>query len=586
MSHQKILIRPEQLYVTARLSGGFCLGGAVSSIFPWEKLRGCSIYSLRASALLALLSDAVTQGFHVLSGYGSDRRGLRGFEVGIGAWGVGGKVNVKPLDAWGLEEEVPENPGEDDGAFSASVWAMRVEGAVERAEASLRRVCLVLNGEPTPFRSSAFRWLGSLYDRMGAPLEPEGFAETLPGEVAQLCRRAHVGGPIVHVRTSLSPYVSIDRDRAYGAAMLEALPCGQAYDVPLSGLGLDRWRPRALMSALGICDATVVVEEGDLVPLLPLHRPAMRFDRAKTIYPTGTFRGAWCLAELAQLEATGRGRVVQLHRVYTFEGRPVFRPMIQYLRRVTLDVPVKMKRLEHLLYGKCARSVSLTRLSSGPAGRACLPRDVLDDRSLHRVEGRVDVRPMPTSSGGRVGHPLWQISAQLNVTAERGAIDRPDRAAWITSHNRCAMGRLIDVLDGALGSTRRGGCVGRVYVDGMDIEADTSLLPPLPGASVRRRGPLVRIYRAGATVYRDEAGVESVEATGQSESASTEADLVGILRQVADPDGGPFAEGRFWTMRGDGSDPRSFPGEHSEPLHVDRAFARELGFCDGLKDAG
>jgi len=564
---QRVLIRPEQLYVTAWEEGKVLIGGARHEHLPWSQLGGSLIYALRVEDLELLLADAAVSGYQVVDGFHSDRRGLRGVMVGIGAWGHRGTVECRTLDIWGFD---PED-------FTGSL-----EECVAQGQAQLRALCVRLNSEPSPFRSSAFRWLGAVYDRICAPVEPDGRAATLPASVAELCRAAHIGGPILHARTSLEPFVSIDRTRAYGQAMLGKLPSGSPYEAPLPGpLGLKRWRPRDLMGMAGVAVATVHVEPGPLVPLLPVLKRHNRFERARTIYPVGTFRGAWCSHELAALERSGRGKVTELHRFVGFDQVPVLAPAIRYVRSLESDLPIAAKRLEHMLYGRCARGLSLNRLGTGPSGRRPMPRDLLDSRTARRLKGHVDLRHCPLRiQRSTVRHPVMRLTGQLSAQSEWGTMDRPDRSAWITATNRVAVLHLIEDLDAALGVDRSGSYVGRIYVDGIAIEATPDQVPEMPGSEVRRHGPSMHIYRSGAVVARLTDGSVEVEGAGLVPAGSTEKELLAALQHMPDPDGGPFAGGRFWPATPNVEDPRSSPGVVSEPPEVDLESLAALGFTD------
>lgn len=561
----RILIREEEIYTAAaRPEGGFIVGGSEVPRIPWKSLAGTQLYALRPMDLENMMTDAANRGFQILDGNGSDRRGLRFFQVGIGAWGHGGKVECRTADSWALE--LSDNEGVGDGLC--------------RVQRSIRDVCRRLNADEITFRSSSFRWLEALYTKLGAPLEPENEPMMLPEDVATMCRSAHIGGPVMHVRTSLQPFVSLDRDRAYGSVMMEPLPSGAPVEVSIRGNGLDRWRPRDLMSAYGIAEATVFVNDGPLVSLLPVLKPGERYDRARTLYPLGRFDGTWCLHELAYLEKSGRGRVERLKRVVTFTSAPVFRGIIQHLRRLESDLPIPIKKLEHILYGKCARGLTLNRIASSNAHRACLPRDMLDDRASRRVDGKVRIRRRALgSSTVRPKHPLYALTASLQPTAEAGTMDRPDRSAWITSVNRRWMSELIDTLDVSLGAGRSGGFVGRIYVDGIVVEASPDQIPQIPGVSIRDSGSSVRIYRSGALSGKMSDGRPLVEGAGLVPRGSTEAELLEALRMTPDMDGGPFASGRVW-WREDASeiDPRMYPNRVSEPPSVDPAMMEMLGF--------
>lgn len=574
----RVTVRSEQIHVAAmRRGGGFVVGSRqYTGAVPWHDYARCFIYGLSLEVLEALLEDAVRGGYQVVSGYHSDRRGLRGFTLGIGAHGHRGHVRVQTVDAWALDP------------LSSGCAESNTLGMVEWCQGALRQLCRRLNQEQTPFRPSAYRWLSGLYDRMGAPLEPGDRVANLPESVALLCRAAHVGGPIIHARTELRPYVSLDRKRAYGNAMLKHLPAGQAAEVKMGSgpavQSLHRWRPNDLMKMFGVAEATVKVHEGPFISLLPVLQQASRFDRARTIYPLGRFRGSWCLHELAYLEESGRGRVEQLHQVVVFQQRPVLASIIRYLRRIEDDLPILVKRLEHILYGKCARSLGMCRIGSVTRMRAPMPSDLLDPRATRRVRGSVSIRPygLRSREGQAVRHPLYKAVATMSPVSEWGSVDRPDRAAWIVATNRIAMSRVIDALDHDLGASRSGEFVGRVYVDGLDIEASLDDVAKVMDAEVRRSGPSMRIYRSGAFVARTDEGAEVVEGAGLIAHGSTSEQLLAAIRQSPDIDGGPFAGGRSWTFSSGVADPRMLSGQASEPLVVTPDVMNSLGFGRGL----
>jgi hypothetical protein len=560
----KILIRPEQIYVIARDGEGFVIGGDFHRTIPWASLARCYVYALVEGDLMTLLQDAVDQDHMILGGSHTDRRGLRGFKVGIGAWGYRGSVECRTVDAWCIEPNEGVDPVEETG----------------RLQKLLRRTCLRINSEQTPFRGSALRWLGALYRRLNN--EPDGLPEPMPVSANLFSRKAHVGGPIVHSRTSLEPFVRIDRDRAYGNAMLDDLPCGIPVEIPLKGDGMKRWRPRDLQSMVGIAEATVFVEPGPLVPLLPIMRWHPLTRRTRTIYPTGQLRGTWCLHELVYLEQSGRGRVEQLHKVYTFEPRPVFAPIIRYIRRIEPHLPVQVKRLEHMLYGSCARTLSMRRFATGYDGGLPLLGDVIEPHIMRRLGPDATIRSYPLAGVSNASHRLYQVQGKVTGMAPKGQMDRPDRSAWITATNRIEMSKLIDQLDGVLKPGRSGEYVGRVYVDGLDIEATPDQLPELEGASIRKHGPNIRIYRSGAFAANCHDGSRSIEAAGtQLPNDCTEDDLVKALKRGLDlTDTGPFAGGRSWPRVKGHDDPRMLPHQQSEPLHLDLEMVQMLGFYE------
>lgn len=559
---RKVMVLPEQLYVVAKVDGRFLLGGALYEKVPWHLLSRSHLYCLTDADLKALLIDASGRGHMILDGASSERRGLRGFAVAIGPWGCRGRVECRTIDAWSLLEVVGD-----------------VCHQVETMQEHLRDLCRLLNGEATTFRPTAIRWLGSLYSRLGLPLEPgDGFPPPLKPDVAMLCRRAHVGGPIVHVRTELAPFVSLDRDRAYGEALLDFLPSGECSEVDLGYHSLSRWSSTALMRAMGVADATVEVKMGPVVPLLPIMRWHHEGANTKTLYPTGVLRGCWTLQELAYLEQSGRGEVHQLHRVVVFEKAKPFSSIVRYLRRLEDQMTgIKVKRLEHILYGQCARALNMTRFASVQDYVRPMAADIVDSRTLERLTSRVELR-RHTVKGADPTLPMYEVRGRLSAQAAYGTMDRPDRSAWITSTNRIEMCRLMDVLDDALGAQRSGSYVGRIYVDGMDIEASVGQIPAIPGVSIRRHGPSMRLYRAGVHVAELADGTTVIEDAGLLGGSGTVRDLEVTLPRTVDPDGGPLAGGRHWQEVEGYEDPRMAPGQVSQPLHLDLNVVDMLGF--------
>lgn len=582
----RVPIRPEQIYTIASTKDRFWIGGRehVRTI-PWTLLRGCHLYARTEIDLHRLLADAASSGYMILDGFVSERRGLRGFVVGIGAWGSKGKVECRGLDSWGLASDLPDPP-EDEADVPA--WASQVQASLAEAEQVLRAVAMAFNEGRVPFAATASRWVRKVYQRCGAPMEPEGGAMPLPTRVAELCRRAHVGGPIVHVRSSLDGWVSLDRDRAFGQAMLRPIPTGNPVEIPLSGHGLHRWKDNDLMDAIGFAHAEVHIPAGPLCPLLPLHRPSRKVERSRTLYPTGTFSGDWTLGELAQLERSGLGEVRQLSEVYTFPAFPIFRPVIEYIRAACEGVAVKSKRLEHLLYGACARGSSMTRIASAPSGRLPLARDCFEDRVLRRVVGPADIRPFSVVGNTQsLSHGLFEGRVRL-VGHDKGTMDRPDRAAWITAQNRIEMSKLLVRLDEVLRPARPHAYVGRIYVDGIDIEADPAKIPTIPGVSRIGHGPSARLYRANAWARTWPDGRVEVEGGSSVDPGACEEDLRAALRLSPDVEGGPLAEGRSWPLSAPGVDARDRPRQQSEPLHIDASLAARfsgLGF-DPVEEAG
>lgn len=571
----RIKITPEQIHIVGLDDDGrFLIGGQRLVKIPWGALGDAYLYATDVTCLEALLVDAGTRGFQVLDGQQSPRRGLRSFTIGVGAWGYRGKIACQTTDAWALDA----NPGLSGTA------------SITELEERLRHTCLRLNAEETPFTSSAFRWLGGLYRRLGLPNEPDETCAPLGKEIATFCRRAHVGGPIIHARTTLSPFVHLDRRRSFGSIMLEAMPSGPPIPIKLRGDGLTRWRPRDLMQAKGVAEATVVVHEGPFIPLLPVHKQAANFARSRTLYPTGKLRGTWALCELAWLEESGQGEVQAIHRAVTFRGEPIFADMIHYLRKMEGELPLTVKRFEHIIYGRCARGLTITRLGNGPSGREVRPMDILDSATWCRMHGHAQIRQMrfPSKDGVvKIPHPIYRLTAQVNPNQEIGSADRPDRAVQITARNRVEIGKALAKLDSALKPSRPGEYVGRIYVDGLDIQANIEDIPDIDGIEVRSHGSQMSIYRStvlSRTLHTGERQIElgSLSALPDAAGIQTEQDLINHLTMAPDIDGGPFAGGRAWEMHSGGADldPRTEAGQSSVPVHIDLAYLKALGFYE------
>lgn len=568
------LVYPEQLYAVGHDGEAFLVGGRRSGRIPWGAVGDAHLYALDVPTLELMLLDAVEGGFQVLDGQLSPRRGLRSMTVGIGAWGWRAKVSCQTLDAWAIEL--------DEG--------IGAEQATEEAQRRLRACCERLNAEEVPFKTTAFRWLGSLYRRLGLPLEPDERCSSLGEDVATFCRRAHVGGPIIHARTTLEPFVHLDRKRSFGSIMRENLPSGPPLAIKLRGDGLDRWTPVDLKRALGIVEATVSVDEGPFMPLLPVHQQGIRFDRAKTLYPTGELRGTWALCELAWIEEAGLGKVTRIHKGYTFQGAPVFSSIVDYIRRLEQELPVAVKRCEHILYGRCAKGLSVTRIGNGPSAREARPLDLIDAGTWSRLHGHAEMRPARLRSKDglvKARHTLMQLHGQMRPDAGFGAPERPDRAAWITARNRVELGKAIRKLDAALDPERSGEYIGRIYVDGIDIEAKPEQVPEIDGIELRDSGARMDIYRSSVFIrhYDDKPPkieLGSIAAGPGAEGVQTAEDIVSYLAMAPDVDGGPLAGGRAWQPHPEGPehDPRSLAHQRSVPADVDTGFLAAMGFFE------
>lgn len=556
-------VQQEQLYVVEVENGRFWVGDSNFITVPWSQLGSCHVYAADAVALERMLADAAIHGHQISQGSISDRRGLGGFTVLLGHHGISGEVHCRRIDSWAfLLDDLPSSPKE-----RATLLQSR-----------LRDLCDRMNLDPVGFRPTALAFLRAIYEHYGRVWEPEEvFPPSLPAPVARLCRRAHVGGPILHVQTTLEPYVRLDRKRAYGEAMSEDLPAGSP--IKIEG-GMSKWNPRNLMRALGVVDATVRVFDGPLVPLLPVLRHHAIFDRARAIYPTGFVRGAFVLEELAHLEQRGLGEVQAIHEGYVFEPSTALRQVVSRLR--TLEPifagAVPVKRLEHMLYGSQSRSLSFRRFASAPSYREPVLQDILDSDTLDRVRNRVSLQRMPVRTDPMV--PLFEVRGTFAAEAPHGVLDRPDRSAHITARNRIAVSNLILHLDEKLGCKRSGERIGRVYVDGVDLRATPSELPDLPkGWEIRESGARLDLYRTNTWVSRDDAGEEHIEVGGASLSPiSTREELLRVLMTTADPEGGPLASGRFWPSSSLSEDPRLLERQVSEPIDFVEGAFEGLGF--------
>lgn len=571
----KITIRPEQILVIGVEPGDperprrnaadlFWLSGEKVVTIPWHLLDQAFVYAVDGPSLEKLMTDACRQGYMILEGNRSDRRGVTSFSVGIGAWGYRGQVKVKLLSSWAFEANIDRPMGEE----------------VARLQTALRAACARLNEEKTPFRATGVAYVAALYRRLH--LEPtEEMAEPLPRAVDRLCRYAHVGGPIQHVRTSLEPWVSIDRVRAFGTAMMAPLPCGKPIPVPVRKNGLERWKANDLMSRVGFADATVRVDNNrHLVPLLPLMKPSEVLQKNEVLYPCGRFRGTWALSELAWLEESGLGRVEALHEVYVFEARPVLRPIVAKIRSLEPDLSalgLKAKRLEHVLYGWCSGRATMHRFASAHGGEGMTVSDLVAPHVLRRLGPDVVLSKMRSSKGG---HPLYQVRGTLTGKAPPGTMDRPDRSAWITASNRIEIGRVLRKLDPILSSREPGDYVGRVYVDGIDLQARLDQIPEIEGCTVKDHGTRMHIYRSGAVWGWREDGTTTWTLTGERAlpKNATENDLRALLEHDPERSRGPFAGGRYWPKPETGDDSRMGAGVLSRPLVLDEEMIQALGF--------
>lgn len=581
MHDRKHSIQREQLYVVGRKKTSFSIGGDRYDVIPWNVLRSCHLYCIDAEALEKLLEDATVHGYQVVDGSVSDRRGMGGFSVCIGPHGIDGFVHCRKIDSWAIEiEEVKSGKGGGRWQVGDEEETLDTDETTGFLQEQLRSLCDRLNEEQIGFRSTAIGFLRGLYDKYGRPYEPgEVFPPPLQEEVAKLARRAHVGGPVLHVQTSIEPYLRLDRSRAYGEAMLHEVPSGSPVLVEAPD---KKWNPHQLMRQIGIADATVRVEVGPVTPLLPVMRWSSAFDRSKALYPTGVFRGAFVTEELAELEQSGLGRVEKFHQVFIFEKSKALAPVIRWLRRLEPELKhlVTMKRLEHILYGNQSRSLTFRRFASVPSYREPVLQDVLDSRTLERVRSRVTLYRMPVKTHPSL--PLYEVRGTYSMEAPHGTMDRPDRSAVITARNRVEVSRLIRLLDERFKASRSGEYVGRIHVDGLDVQGTRESMGMLPvGWQLRDEGRRMDIHRSNVLVSVKNDGSEEVEDGGllRGEAPSRER-LMKILSITADPDGGPLASGRYWSTNHSSGveDPRLLLDQRSEPIDFAEGAFDGIGF--------
>ena len=568
-------IRPEMLHVAAVLAGKILVGGERFDRIPWMTFAGHHIYAMRKQDIDALLIDAASRGYQILEGFVSERRGLRAFTVAIGAWASSGRVECRALDSWALYA--------DDAVYREDRDRETViESEITRLEAALRAVCMRLESEKVKFNPSAHRWLNALYRYYCLPLEPYDHSIPLSKSVLCLARMAHIGGPIVHVRSSLEPYVTVDRHRAFGEALRQELPSGAAIPVDIKGKGLHRWGPHDLMRSCGIASATVRVETESRVPLLPISKPDPQPMRNIVIHPIGTFRGTWCLHELAHLESSGHGYVEAIHKAVVFDSRPIYRPLIDKLRSIEKDLaPVLVKRLEHVVYGRCAKSPILSRIASTPSWHAPRIADMLDDRAALRIGkdfviDRFRIGKSETPIRGPFAHELSHIVARIEGRPEAGGSERPDRSAWVTATNRIAVWDLVDHVSRHLGSARIGDHVGRIYVDGVDFEATPEQINLPEGCELRDHGRMMHVLRAGVIVAESSKGVTRIEAAGIPTDDTDLDSLRMVLKLAPQSFVERSYEGRSWPEGED--DPRLAPGAVSSPIEMTLERQAEMGF--------
>jgi hypothetical protein len=249
-----------------------------------------------------------------------------------------------------------------------------------------------------------------------------------------------------------------------------------------------------------------------------------------------------------------------------------------------------MKRLEHILYGQCSRSLVVHRFASGSNDQSPVLGDLVKVDLLRRLRVGTKVKPLSlmkeTPEQARTSfHRLYEVRGALRGQASVGFSDRPDRASWITSSNRIELAKLIQTLDASLKPKRSGDYVGRVYVDSLDIEAEPGQIPPLEGATIRHSGSSMHVYRAG-WFWADTAEGSWFGSSGTTlpATASKKDVEASVARTLDVGDVGPFSNGRLWPKTEGDQDPRMSSGVKSEPLNVDLQLLESLGFTDSNEE--
>lgn len=361
------------------------------------------------------------------------------------------RMRVVRASSWGVQDRDP------NAAARELDWLM-----VEAAAADL------------PIRTSIASTAVQLYLQRfdGSPGHPA--IRQLPSRWRGLAHAALHGGPIAVLRGGADYAVQVDVHRAYLAALREEMPIvGRGEDGRVVG---GWWTDEDLRWArvrrhFGFVDCRVRVA-GDLhdpegLPPLPVHVGT------GIVFPTGTFRGVWTIAQVREAEERGEVEVLEVYQ-YAFSNRrqPIFAELADFFDQ--LPAPLA-KRLYTRFWGKFGMR----------GGYVAEVRD-------KPVDGEIP-------SGGM----WWRYEGIALGDTAAPATYRPDIAAFVATFNHR---RVIETARGlAPGSTVA------VHVDAIwttDVVVARGLvrqpgpdgIPPKPRAGdwkVKREGRL-RFYGVGA----------------------------------------------------------------------------------------
>lgn len=136
--------------------------------------------------------------------------------------------------------------------------------------------------------------------------------------VHDFVRQAYYGGDVTRFRDRAEGLRYFDFNSSYPSVMREPMPA--------SGGTIWDGEPHAelLASRIGFVECDVIIPEDCYCPPLPVRYCD------KLCFPAGRLRGVWDYHELRCLERVG-GQVVRWGRSVWFEGRPIFRHMVEDL---------------------------------------------------------------------------------------------------------------------------------------------------------------------------------------------------------------------------------------------------------------
>tara|TARA_Y100000034_G_scaffold83810_1_gene100358 strand:- start:3517 stop:4734 length:1218 start_codon:yes stop_codon:yes gene_type:complete len=285
------------------------------------------------------------------------------------------------------------------------------------------------------------------------------------------------GGPIAVLQAS-SPYaVQMDVRRAYLAALEQEVPVlGVENGNKVGGWFTHDGREWKLVRKLtGFVDATVRVtmaSDPTGLPPLPVHTCV------GAVYPTGTMRGVWTIAQVKEAEERGEVEVLTVHQ-FCFAGRTqlLFAEIASMFRQLPPDLG---KRLYTRFWGKFGSRGGYTAYRSD--------------------EPRFGEMPL----GG-----LWWHYDGVNLKDLTRPTYRPDLAAFISAHNHRRVFSTMRELDpGSVIACHVDAIWTNDVVNASRICADS---PETGGWRVKRRGKL-RFYGPGAYDHDGDLGASGYDA--------------------------------------------------------------------------